>query len=379
MTPLERVLKAVKLKEPDRVPIGPYMAFFQGAICEFKTKDILFDPTKIEKCSRLVFEKYGGFDIYHIGDGIVTSLVPTLWSIFYQNWKLPGVDLPDDALPQLLERNIDEKFYHLVAENGIKQFRLRNKKDIKNRYGVNIDRYYATYNKIIERGKEWAENKRVMTIGLGSAIGHPIDILSYMRGVRNWLVDCVYKIDEVGAAAERIYESLLNEYRKSLRRIKKTEKVHVSAFMGSHRTSASFISPKQFEKIGLPFFKRSLNELLKNYHVIYFHLDGNWIPFLGYFREFPKARCILHFDHQTDLVEAKKVIGDRCCLMGNVDPALLSTGTANEVEKRCKFLIERCKEGGGLILSSSCEVPHKTPFENVMAMKNAVIKYGSYR
>ena len=65
--------------------------------------------------------------------------------------------------------------------------------------------------------------------------------------------------------------------------------------------------------------------------------------------------------------------------MGNVDPALLSFGSRAKVEERCRYLIEKCKEGGGFILSSSCEAPPETPSENIVAMRDAVMKYGLYK
>ena len=121
-----------------------------------------------------------------------------------------------------------------------------------------------------------------------------------------------------------------------------------------------------------------IDEFSNDFDIIMLHLDGDWSPHLEFFREFPRFKCILQLDELTDLKSAKKIIGDHCCLMGNVPAGVLSEGSPADVEKYCRQLINGCMEGGGFILSSSCEVPPETPPENIMAMKNAVIRYGIY-
>jgi len=381
---IERVLRAVNLKEPDRVPVAPYMCFFEARACGVKIRDFVFDPMRAWECSKAVFEELGGLDIYaHVGAEEFFTPKPDPFSVFWFEWKMPGVDLHDDAYPVMVETSlVDEKVYKVIAEEGLTdRFRTRNEFDVKQRYNIDVKDYFDTVEKVSAEQRKWLERKRVLPMG-GVGIGyHPIDLLSYMRGMKDWLVDCFLRPDDMLAAAERIYNDQLRLHmsrREILLEDKGIDGIKVGG-TGTHRASASFLSPRLFEKLGFPFLKRTVDELTKICQIITLHLDGYWSPLLEYFRDFPKGKCILQFDCFTDILKAKEVVGDHCCLMGNVHPALLSTGTASMVERECKRLIEACKEGGGFILSSSCEVPADAPFENVKTMKDAALKYGSYR
>jgi uroporphyrinogen decarboxylase len=65
--------------------------------------------------------------------------------------------------------------------------------------------------------------------------------------------------------------------------------------------------------------------------------------------------------------------------MGNLDPTnVLYLGTPETVEGASKECIMKAGRGGGLILSSGCDVPMRTPFRNIDAMVHAAEEYGKY-
>jgi uroporphyrinogen-III decarboxylase len=51
---------------------------------------------------------------------------------------------------------------------------------------------------------------------------------------------------------------------------------------------------------------------------------------LEYIGDFPRGWVTWQFD-QTDMAEAKRIIGDNCCVVGNVPASLLAFGTSKEV------------------------------------------------
>ncbi len=55
----------------------------------------------------------------------------------------------------------------------------------------------------------------------------------------------------------------------------------------------------------------------------------------------------------------------------------MSNRLADSTEK-CQEAIEILGEGGGLILSSGCDILQETPSENMAAMVQAASKYGRY-
>ena len=90
-----------------------------------------------------------------------------------------------------------------------------------------------------------------------------------------------------------------------------------------------------------------------------------------------KSLSYLDFE-KTNMREAKKILGDRVCLFGNVPASLLVYGTTTEVEEYCRKLIKDCAEGGGFILATECETPWDSKRENVRAIIESAMKYGQY-
>ena len=81
---------------------------------------------------------------------------------------------------------------------------------------------------------------------------------------------------------------------------------------------------------------------------------------------------------QTDLVRAKKVLGDTVCIRGNVPASMLCTATTQEITDYCRMLFAKVGKGGGFILDGGTGIPDEAKPENVRAMADAVKKYGWY-
>ena len=79
-----------------------------------------------------------------------------------------------------------------------------------------------------------------------------------------------------------------------------------------------------------------------------------------------------------DIVEFKRMYGDRICMVGNVSNELLRIGTPDEVEFRVKELLKTVAPSGGYCLGSGNSVPDWAQFENYMAMRDTALKYGAY-
>ena len=80
-----------------------------------------------------------------------------------------------------------------------------------------------------------------------------------------------------------------------------------------------------------------------------------------------------------DIGEAKAVFGDKVCLCGNVSCAFsLVTGTTDEVRQETKEVIRKAGKGGGLICMSSNSIHSGVRPENYVAMVKAIREYGKY-
>jgi uroporphyrinogen decarboxylase len=82
---------------------------------------------------------------------------------------------------------------------------------------------------------------------------------------------------------------------------------------------------------------------------------------------------VLELDHWNDLEATFRVIGDRTCVFGNLDPSsVLVLGTAEVVFQKSRQAIETATRAGGrFVLCPGCTVGANTPPENVRAMSEA--------
>jgi len=80
-----------------------------------------------------------------------------------------------------------------------------------------------------------------------------------------------------------------------------------------------------------------------------------------------------------DIGEAKAKFGDKVCLCGNVSCAFsLVSGTEEEVREETREVIRKAGRGGGLICMSSNTVHSGVKPENYLAMVKAIREYGRY-
>ena len=70
MTSVERVMTAMSLKEPDRVPVWPLIDFLPAHYMDVTAQEILEDPDKSQYAYEWIYHKLGGYDISMAGGGM---------------------------------------------------------------------------------------------------------------------------------------------------------------------------------------------------------------------------------------------------------------------------------------------------------------------
>jgi uroporphyrinogen-III decarboxylase len=137
------------------------------------------------------------------------------------------------------------------------------------------------------------------------------------------------------------------------------------------------MSDDQFEKFYWPCLKALFLGLIEAGYMPIPLFEGNYTSRLKYLSELPPGKIAGHFDH-IDRRKAKEMIGDIMCFWGNVPASLLCTGTPDQVKDDVKELIDIFGDNGGLIIDCNQGIPDEAKPENVQAMMDAVVEYGTY-
>jgi uroporphyrinogen decarboxylase len=156
---------------------------------------------------------------------------------------------------------------------------------------------------------------------------------------------------------------------------------HLIGLTGAPVTSNQVISPKHFETFVFPYQKILHDKILgMGIKHIFCHICGDQNLNLPYWAQIPMGNPgIVSFGHEVDLTTAAKYFGDRCIVAGNVEPAVIQTGTHEQVYELAKNAIEKAKYAPrGFILTPGCGLPPLAPPYNVFTLKKAADDFGRY-
>ena len=399
-----RFIKAIKMEEPDRVPVmlptGNYPAFYAG----IDVNTIMYDYTAMRKAWIKFMDDFGDMDTFNapslIPSGKITEALKsktTLW---------PGLGLPKDSpMNQIIEgeyMNPDEyKLFlrdpsdfniRVMLPRTVGLFESFKKLPPLNSPRINwisimtdpdIRRTFQTLMDLGDAYKQWQKaysdvGRIVMSRGYPTLRGSglmgnaPFDQFADMlRGTRGISMDLRRQPELLHEAMERWLEISVS----NIKGVGMTNCPVVSIPL--HKGDDTFMSDKQFETFYWPYLRRLLLAMIDEGLVPMPFAEGKYTNRLKQIVDTPRSGVVWYFD-QTDMVQAKKILGNVSCLVGNVPSSIIMKGTAGEVKEACRKVIEICAPGGGYILSGGASV-HQTSIPNLKAMMDAAYQYGIYK
>jgi len=135
------------------------------------------------------------------------------------------------------------------------------------------------------------------------------------------------------------------------------------------------LSPALFRRFVIPRYRRVRKKITIPWVM---HSDGNVMPILEDLLALGIAGLHPIEKGAMDIRQVKRDYGRRLCLLGNVDLNILGLGTPEDVESEVRGLIRDVAPGGGYIISSGNSLASYLKPENVIAMSQAIQKYGHY-
>ena len=138
---------------------------------------------------------------------------------------------------------------------------------------------------------------------------------------------------------------------------------------------AGLLSPSLEEEFAAPYVKELIDAVQCDEFAVIYHNCGDNTPMM-----IPSITSLgamaYHFGNAIDLrVMLEKFPAD-VPVMGNVDPAgVLRQGTPETVREETLRIINECATYSNFVISSGCDIPPMTPWENIDAFFKSVNEY----
>lgn len=139
-----------------------------------------------------------------------------------------------------------------------------------------------------------------------------------------------------------------------------------------------FVNPEFYRKFLFPHYKNVINEAHKRGMKVFFHTDGKLDSII-------EDLIKIKFDglqsiqaEVNNFSEIKEKYGNKICLIGGISSKNLELSNKNEIYTETKRKVLIGKEGGGYIAGSDNMIHDGVKIDNLFAMLDAVKKYGKY-
>jgi uroporphyrinogen decarboxylase len=340
MTPRDRLMIAAQLKEPDQVPVTFLRSTYDATRIGLNVKEYIFNYKKKLNSQIKLHERFPGcafipsinpdFGIVAEASGFGAEIIyyenepPMNNTIVNEITQIDNLKIPDPYTDGLLPKVLEA--YKYLIENTPSQYKVD-----------------------------------------PSAIRGPMDLATAIRGVAPFLSDMyknpgyVHKLMNITTQTEINFMKAMDEISGGSEIIFMCDDI------------PGLISPNFFKEFALPYMKKIFNSFKKK--VKFYHNCKGSMHILEQLIE--TGFQVFNFSFENDLEETKKRIGQKVCLMGNVEPiGKFRTAKSKEIENICKHQIETAAIGGAYTLSVGAAV--YGPDSSMQAMIDAAEKYGKY-
>jgi hypothetical protein len=280
-----------------------------------------------------------------------------LSAIWLTKVEIPGIDLPEDSIWQVREQELMTiEDYDVVLSKGWKSFcqdfYLNRLDNLMVQLGPMMAFMPTAYKNSVDAG--------IVPMS-GGTLTPPLEIICGGRSMNKFMID-LYRIpDKVDAVFKIAMADIVEDAKQQLSR------KPIGIWIGGWRGASSIMNRKLWSRFVWPYLRELALLTIDAGVVPIFHLDSDWSRDLEYFKEFPKGKCIICPDGQTNIFRIKEVLGEHMCINGDVSATMLTMGTPDEVYKYVCRLIEEIGPTG-FILGQGCDIPFNAKLENVKAM-----------
>jgi hypothetical protein len=404
-TRVQRLIDVYNVKEPDRVPVSLPVGNLPLKMFGVTAYEAMYDVEKAIQATAKFNEKYAEELDYTAG--FFYSPGQVLELLDYKLYAWPGHGIAKNGTTwQFIEGQYmrDDEYDDLIRDPSdfwirtymprafgalepLKMFQpfvnITENVHVSQFMPLAMPQMQAMLQRLIDVGKEYQKLMQVMArTGMGGMplafmgggfAKAPFDTLGdTLRGTRAIMKDMFRRPETVLKALDVLADLQISTVLKSPNIDRLTMVMYPL-----HKGADGWMSQKQFDTFYWPSLKKVMNAFINEGLIQQMFAEGGYNTRLAHIDEFPKGTVVWYFD-RTDMSLAKKILGKKCCLQGNVPTSMIVTGQPQEVKEYCRKLIQEVGKGGGFILAAGA-IPDNPKLENLQAMMAAVREYGWYR
>ncbi len=344
MNSIERTLRALEHKTPDRVPIDLHnflvTARMMGAA---SYADFFRDGAALAEGQIMAWRRFG-HDVLLVENGTAALAEACGVQVQYQADSAPVAKEPAiKSLDEVDELTVPDPHTHPLLSELLKATRI-----------------------VVQEIGEQA-------FIVGRADQGPFSLACEIRGMSNFLMDLA-----LGEKPEQVHKLLDFCRRVTLRyALAQIEQGAHCTSIGDSPSGPDLISPKYYRQYAYPHVKQLVADLKAKGARLAYHICGNATPIIA--DMVSTGAVIIEIDQKSDMRACKQAAQGKATLLGPVDPsAIMANGTPEQVSARCQEALEIMAPGGGFILGPGCALPATTPDENIDALIESAKKHGRY-
>jgi len=400
LTSRERILKAARHEEIDRVPIdlggtdcstiaiGPYRRLCESLgidaapyhIVDISQQIVIVDDRVADRLSadaKVVWHLPEQWRDDHAYDGTPVKYPAGFKPITLANGDKVVLDKDGEAFMRMP----DNGYYYDICHHPIKH--VQDLKDLNKYAGAfeSMDRpewYDMPLEKLEQTVKHIRKHSSRALIGCFG--GHVFQAGQYLRGWSEFLLDLAGN----PAMAEAIMDRLVQEHIKVFDRYAETVYKHVDIIevcddVGMQNTT--WISPDTYRKLIKPYHQRLYQHIKsKTGALLLLHSCGSVSSLIPDFIEIGVdiLNPVQYSADKMDLATLKRDFGNDICFWGGgVDTQkTLPFGTPEQVSDEVKRCIDILAPGGGFVFATVHNITEGVPLENILAAFRTAKSYG---
>jgi len=350
MTPRERAVAALSGKLPDRVPCVPLVDISYAAACAgVPVAECFVNPEAHAAALVATLDRHPDIDGISINIGLSDDVVVEhakqngahrIKTLGGMTWLVPDNDIGSVESCEVS----DFRDPRLATDEYLMRACLRTLRAIPRKY---------------------REHYLINTTVTG-----PFSQVAFMIGLDNIMLGTIeHEADLLHAIIQRVPFAL--QWVDAL-----AELDPGCIWIGEGFASNSLLGCDSYRKYVMPFEKLVVDRIHSIGRTALLHICGKLDQSLESTLETGADGA--EIDWQVDIPQAKRRVGDRITLKGNLNTATLVRATPDEVYALTREVVAQGKPGGRFILSSGCCLGRDTPSGNVDAMVRACEDTGFY-